>query len=312
MDEFRRKYESAPLIDTGSSCTYCVGKNPSGRIKCKICSEISNLMDIEDGWTDYIEVGTMKGKQLEIVEFPSISAKTAELSRKKYLQLDTLQKEKGQYFLRPYICMFKCGKDIFALRERMEPINPLKISLAVALSQLVEIFSPPESFPYSHMEPTTNCLMVKNVRHPVKKTIEGIEYETKDILQLDYGSLNLLNNFSLIEGGSKSGIILENDKYYYIRPGSEFESFIVEYPRFPLLGFHFFASSLLSLYDEVDRKKFADSLSGPIQSKTLDKAFLEMRGRKLRKDVLTAVIKDSKPMLEVVARKERFGNFAID
>lgn len=290
LDDFIRKYESTPLIDNGNTCTYQVGKNPSGRMKCAMCTELSNMIDLEVSWTQKIDYGSMLNKEIELIEIPDISTKTAEQSRKTYLALDESQRLAEQYYLRKYITLFKCNSKLYALREKLSK-DKLTIPLSIGLSQLAEIYTK-NGFPknFYHANPTVSSLYVKHVKHPLKHQVEDIEYESKDVIQIDYGFGSGLTS----QKKSSGEVVLENDKYLYIRPDAEFEPFLNEYQKHPLLGFHFFANSLLSLYSEPEQRRYSNSLSGVIKGKNFREAFFEMRGKKLKKDVLKLVLEDVK------------------
>jgi hypothetical protein len=235
----------------------------------------------------------MKDKEIELVELP-VSFKTAEQSRRTYLSVDEVQRNAGQYFFRRYFCVFKCGNKVYALREHFpSSLLPSSISLPIALTQLSEIFLKnglPKNF--FHGNPTAVSLMSRRVKQPLKHSIQldidnKVEYVSDEVLLIDYGvqgsGINQLH-------GRKNEVILENDKYYYIRPDSEYESFYEEYPRIQELAFHFFANSLLSRYPEDERKPFVNILNGPIEAKTLKEAFLQMKGKKMRKDAMITCI----------------------
>lgn len=309
LDNFIIRHETSPIVDGGNVCSYSLGKNPTGRIKCTTCTELADLMDLETSWTQLVDYGHMKGREIELVEVkPVISFESAKASRKTYLLLDNHQRDKSQAYFRKYIAMFKCNGKNYVLREKVPPLIESKtIPLPVALAQLIELFSSlPQNF--AHGNPTVSSLFSKRVKQPVKHFInENIEYETKDLLQVDYGVTT--SGFTTTQKTGQSDIILENERYYYIIPNAEFESFITEYPKFqPSLGFHFFAASLLSLYDEREQKSFENLLNNgpPIKGKNLKEAFYEMRGRKMRKDAVEVILENIKPALETVSLRERF------
>jgi len=270
-------------------------------------------MDIETTWTQEVDYGSMKGRSIEIIQIPSISYKSADLSRKTYLSLDETQRNTGQYFARKYICFFKCNSNIYAVREKLNDKINKKIPISVALTQLAEIYMKnglPQNF--YHGEPTVNSLYIKKVNQPLKHSIliddkTNIEYESRDVLQVDYGMTQ--SGITALQKKGPREVILENDKFLYIHPQSEYEAFLTEYPKVQLLGFHFFANSLLSLYDPKEQKPYSEILTGPIGAKTLKEAFHEMKGRKLRKDVLQKVVMEAKPFLEEITQRERLGNF---